>query len=426
MTQQATVHATPPIEPWQPRWLLAAPHRLAFFAGAVVLGLSAAWWLLALLMPASGAALPWAVSRPLAHSLVMGYGFLPLFMAGFLFTAGPRWLQVPAPDAEALLKPIAATVAGWCVFLLGVHTHAWLAAASLLVCAAGWGRLAHRFVRLFRASAVPDRVHARIVMLACVAITFLLAIAAIGVATGVEAIARAAVQAGLWGCVAVIYAVVAHRMIPFFTANALPAVVDAWKPLSLLAMMVAGLLFEALFAAAEAAWWPLPAGVRWAQATIELPFAALLIWLAWRWGVVQSLKVRLLAMLHLGFLWLGIAYALLAASHMLMVASNGELSLGLAPTHALTMGFFGSTLIAMATRVACGHSGRALVADDIAWGLFWLVQAAVCARILAALWPAVSSAALPVAAGAWAAAMVGWALRYGRWFGRPRADGRPG
>lgn len=141
---------------------------------------------------------------------------------------------------------------------------------------------------------------------------------------------------------------------------------------------------------------------------------------------MRSLKIRLLAMLHLGFLWLGLAFALAALSHTLLLASGATLSLGLAAQHALTMGFFGSVLLAMATRVACGHGGRTLVADDLAWALFWLLQTAVVLRVAAALWPA-GEAALLVGAGlAWLAAVGGWAARYGRWFGQPRADGRPG
>jgi len=45
------------------------------------------------------------------------------------------------------------------------------------------------------------------------------------------------------------------------------------------------------------------------------------------------------------------------------MASGGE-GLGLAPMHALSMGYLGATLIAMITRVAAGHSGRPLAADD--------------------------------------------------------------
>jgi uncharacterized protein involved in response to NO len=79
--------------PWRPQWLLAAPHRLGFFAAALVLAASALWWLAVLtlrLVPA--AALPWAISPALAHSTLMAFGFMPLFFSGFLFTAGPKWL----------------------------------------------------------------------------------------------------------------------------------------------------------------------------------------------------------------------------------------------------------------------------------------------------------------------------------------------
>ena len=37
-----------------------------------------------------------------------------------------------------------------------------------------------------------------------------------------------------------------------------------------------------------------------------------------------------------------------------------------------------------------------------------------------------SSALMLVGAFAWAGCCAAWALRYGRWFGLPRADGRPG
>jgi uncharacterized protein involved in response to NO len=217
---------------------------------------------------------------------------------------------------------------------------------------------------------------------------------------------------------------VAHRMIPFFTASALP-LLDAWRPMWLLWTFVALFVLQVPLAWAELWWWPWPQPLRVAQIALDAGAALLLLALAARWGLVQSLKVRLLAMLHLGFVWLGLAYALAAASHTLLLASGGSESLGLAPQHALTMGFFGSLLLAMATRVACGHGGRTLAADDLAWALFWLLQGAVLLRVGAALWPDAEPALLVAAGAVWLLAVGGWALRYGRWFGLPRADGKP-
>ena len=201
---------------------------------------------------------------------------------------------------------------------------------------------------------------------------------------------------------------------------------DAWRPTWLLWVLLGLLWLELLPALAEPWWWPLPTALRWLQIVVELPAAALLLWLALRWGLVQSLKIRLLAMLHGGFFWLGLVFALQAATHALMALSDHTLTLGLAPLHALTMGYLGATLFAFTTRVSAGHGGRPLAADDLAWGLYWLVQAAVLLRILAELWPARGPVFTLLAVLAWTTAMTAWALRYGSWFGRPRIDGRPG
>jgi len=219
--------------------------------------------------------------------------------------------------------------------------------------------------------------------------------------------------------------VVSHRMLPFFTAGVLPFL-DAWRPAWLLWAIVGALWVSALLAIAELWWFPIPAALRGMQAAFEACMAGLLLWLALRWGLVQSFRNRLLAMLHGGFVWLGIAFALACVSHGLMALSGGERSLGLAPMHALTMGYFGATLLAMATRVSSGHGGRPLAADGPAWILYWILQTAVLLRVIAALWTEATPFLTIVAVLCWAVATVGWALRYGRWFGQPRSDGRPG
>jgi uncharacterized protein involved in response to NO len=419
---------------WRLSWLFAAPHRLAFAAAALMLAASAAWWALAMLARSQGVVLPWALAPSLAHGLVMSLGFVPLFFAGFLFTAGPKWLGQPPVDAQVLLTPVLAMLAGWGVFGLGVHAREpafgqMFGALGLCAVTVGWTGMLRRFGDLLRTSPVADQTHARIVAVAGLAGAAALWAATIGLATGSFGVVRAAVQVALWGFVGVVYLAVAHRMIPFFTASALP-VLDAWRPMWLLWAFVGVLGEQAVFAVAQTFWWPLPAPALAVQALIEAAAGAALLALAVRWGLVQSLKVRLLAMLHLGFVWLGLALLMAGVSNAMLAASGGSQSLGLAPLHAYTMGFLGSTLIAMVTRVSCGHGGRALVADDLVWRLFWLLQLAVVARVGAALVSSVGAVGadgwIAVAALAWAACCGGWALRYGRWWGRPRFDGRPG
>ncbi|MDP1646726.1 MAG: NnrS family protein [Rubrivivax sp.] len=408
---------------WRLARLLTAPHRLGFFSAAVMLATSGLWWALALATRHAGLALPWAVPPPLAHGIFMAMGFMPLFIVGFLFTAGPRWLGLSDVPARSLRDPVLAMLAGWVLALAGFHLQATLAGLGVAMVAGGWSVVVLRFWRLLRLSPVSDQLHARAITVAATVGALALWAAALALAGGHVTGTRVATQLALWGCLAPVFATVSHRMIPFFTASALP-LLDAWRPNWLLWVMLAVLAFCGAGAVAELLWWPMPAAWRWLQVAVEAPAAVLLLWLAVRWGLVQSLRIRLLAMLHGGFVWLGLALTLAALSHGLQ--AGGGAGLGLAPTHALTMGYLGATLIAMITRVAAGHSGRPLAADDLAWALYWGVQTAVLLRVTATLWPAAEVPLLLLAAVAWALATTAWAWRYGAWLGRPRADGRPG
>lgn len=412
-----TGRSNPTLAPWRPGRLWSAPHRLAFAAGTTLLMVVAAWWAATLLARQWGVAMPAGLPSTTLHALLMGFGFIPLFFAGFLFTAGPRWLGLPAPDARTLRGPVLAQTAG--ALLLGLAGMAHdallarlLAALGLAAMSAGWGRCVLRFGRMLLLSTVPDKLHASVVTVAGALGAALMALAAAQVAAGDLAGVHQTVRVGLWSFVGVVYAAVAHRMIPFFSASAVPEL-DAWRPEWLLAGFVLVLGFEGFVH-----WAPVPLAL---QAGVEA--VAGLGWtaLALRWGLLHSLRNRLLAMLHVGFLWLGVAMLLAAVSHGLEAA--GRPGLGLAPLHAYTMGFLGSTLVAMVSRVSAGHSGRALAVDGRAWLLFWVLQAAVIGRIMHDV---AGVPLLAIAGLAWAAALLPWGLRHLQWYGRPRIDGRPG
>jgi uncharacterized protein involved in response to NO len=150
------------------------------------------------------------------------------------------------------------------------------------------------------------------------------------------------------------------------------------------------------------------------------------LWLAFMWGLAQSLKIRLLAMLHLGFVWLGLGLVIDGTGLVWGWVGAAPWS-PLAALHATTMGFLGSLMVAMVTRVSCGHGGRSLVADRLAWSAFLLLQVATVLRIAAALAPPAWIGALTLAVAAlWLAVVAPWALRLLRWYGQPRPDGRPG
>lgn len=386
--------------------------------------LAAMWWAIEMVWRVSPLGpLHHASVATYSHALIMSLGFLPLFFVGFLFTAGPRWLGMPDESAKLLLKPVVACGLGWLVLLVGTHVSQGLAAVGTGFSAAGWSVLVWRFIQIVRGSRAADRLHAKLIAVACTVGALLMWLAAAALALDQMDVLRLSAYLGLWWFVVPVYTAVAHRMIPFFTAAAVP-VLDSWRPYWLLWSLMSLTWWHGAWVAMDAMGWMQASSWLQLRAVVSAVAALLVLALAIRWGLVQSLKIRLLAMLHIGFVWLGVAYGLEAAS--LWMRSADQFGLGLAPLHALSMGFLGSILLAMATRVSCGHSGRTLTADDLAWGLYGVLQLAVVARLSAALVPTHAQTGVVAAAWLWLVATGGWALRYGRWFGCPRVDGKPG
>ena len=395
-------------------WLSAAPHRLFFFLASTQLLLASLWWGVVLALRWFGLTLPGAAAPTLVHAAAMLFTFLPMYMFGFLFTAGPSWLAVRGPGAPALFHTALLAFAGGAALIpLSMFSLPASGTAALLLCAC-WIRFLLIFRRLIRQSAAPDRRHAKLVL------AFML--------PGVAGLAGYALLcfsedfrwfswvtvAGLWWFAIPVLLVVVHRMLPFFTASAIPAIA-VWRPYWVLWCFLAAAVGHGIVELAG------PSRSTW---ILDAPAAAFLFWLGLRWGLVQSLRIRLLAMLHLSFVWLGVAYALYAADGLLL--ASGARGLGLAPLHAAAMGFVASLLFAMVTRVTCGHSGRPLAADNSTWSLFWVLQTATLLRLGAEFWPQAYAWQVSAAVLAWLAAFAGWAWKYVPAYLSARADGKPG
>lgn len=392
--------------------LLLAPHRLTFFAGTLMLVLVSLAWTWALGVPHVGISVVTTLPPTTAHAFIFAAAYMPLFIAGFMYTAGPRWLQVPAPAAAQLRWPVRLHMTGIALLLVGAAHEPAIAAFGALLLAIAWTAVGVGFAALVRASRAADRLHAR-----CVAAFWMVGITAallFAAALGTHHMGAASLATWLllFASVIPITATVAHRVLPFFTSNAVTGVFP-WRPNWVLALLLlaVGAFGTLQFAARIGALGP--RSQAWASLALLAPGAIALGALAVRWGLVQSLRSpsqRLLAMLHLAFAWLPLALALACVDAALRLAAGESAGLGLAPLHALTLGMLGSLLFAMATRIVCGHGGIALVADKPVWRLFWLLQAAVLLRIAAPLSP---GGVLPLAAASlWTAVWIAWALRY--------------
>jgi uncharacterized protein involved in response to NO len=211
-----------------------------------------------------------------------------------------------------------------------------------------------------------------------------------------------------------IYFTVCHRMLPFFAGAALRGY---QAPRSL---WVLGTLWPLWLLHT---WLELLHGYEWLWLP-DLGIALLTAWLLWLWWPRKSGMPALLRVLFIGFAWLPIAFALYTTQS-LCYLTKGDFILGRAPAHALFIGFFGSLLVAMVTRVTQGHSGRPLILGSTATFAFVIVQAVAATRVLADVLPD-SLAWHAIAGVSWIVAFLPWVLRSGAIYLAPRADGQPG
>ena len=409
--------------------LLAAPHRPAFLGGMLMLLMVSAWWAALLVAPPLGASVRTSMPPMMVHGFTFAAGFMPLFMTGFLFTAGPRWLDVPAPSARVLKWPVLLHFAGVALLVIGSLIDSGITAFGALLLAIAWTAVGVGFAGLIRASRARDKLHAKCVMAFWAVGIGCAMLFAAGLAIRQYSVVAAALWLMVFGFITPIYATVAHRVLPFFTSSAVTRFVP-WKPNWALGLLLAALLVFGALQLSGRLELLLPDQNAWLTLLTVGPAATALAILALRWGLLQSLRgpsLRLLAMLHLGFVWSVIALLLSTAdAALVLLGADGALRLGLAPLHALTMGFLGGLLFAMATRVICGHGGIPVVADRYVWALFWVLQAAVLLRLAASVWPAHSAVLSAAAALTWCAVWIAWASRYLPVLLRPRRDGRPG
>jgi uncharacterized protein involved in response to NO len=155
---------------------------------------------------------------------------------------------------------------------------------------------------------------------------------------------------------------------------------------------------------------------------VDLPLAAIVLHLAFKWGLAKSFRVRLLAVLHISLVVL--AFALAVSGALSVAVWTGALPrIGLAPIHLIVIGYLSSMLVAMVSRVSLGHSGRKLEADTLTWLCFFGVIAAALMRAAGEFVPQPALGAFMIGAAlTWLAAFGAWAWRYVPMYLAPRID----
>jgi len=333
-----------------------------------------------------------------AHEMVFGYAFAVI--TGFLFTAARNWTQRQTPTGVTLALLASLWLAGRVLALTTWRDWAIVTDALFAIGVAigiGWPIMVAGNYRNF---------------------FFVILVLALGGANlafysalnGMTSFSPAqALTVGL-DLVLFIISVVAGRVIPMFTNNAVPGA----GARRLLGVEVAALGAVVALITVDLF------GNAWAGALVAgMGAVAHAVRLA-LWSPLRSIRTPLLWILHASYAWVVVHLALRAGAGIHLAAP------GLA-THALTIGAIGGMTIGMMTRTALGHTGRSLRAGRGDTASYALIQLAAIARVLVpAVWPAIYLTASVVSGGLWSAGFAIFTFVYWPILTRPRADGRPG
>lgn len=340
---------------------------------------------------------PATVDPVVWHAHEMLFGFAGAAMAGFLLTAVATWTGRP---------PVSGATLGMLVF-------AWIAGRVAMAVGSGWSYAAVAiadlaFPVLFAALVMREifaggsrRNFGIAVLLAGFAVLDgVVHVGVSGIWPGAERVALLLTAHALL----VLITVIAGRIVPAFTGNWLSArgISPAPKSRAWLEVLIVPMA--------------LLAGISDSMATSGALAAVPLIAVAGLHGLRLSawqgratVAEPLVLILHVAYAWLAIGYLLL-----------GLVALGLpvprsAALHALTMGAVGTMILAVATRVALGHTGRPLTASPLTVAAYIALNAGVLVRVLSPLAPGAYLALIDTAAASWILAFglflrVYWAI----------------
>jgi uncharacterized protein involved in response to NO len=390
------------------------PRRFALFAYGfrpffLFAGLYAALAVPAWLVLYTHGAMPLRGLPPqLWHAHEMIYGFVVAALAGFLLTAVPSWTGAKGFGGWPLAALALAWLLGRLAFAFENALPAWAVVTMDLAFLPGLGVLL-----------VPPLVRSRnrntplLIVLVALWLSDVAFLA--GLVRQDPSLASRSLRIAI-DVMLLMVTVIGGRIVPSFTANALRRGGESadirslpWLERGVIALMVVVVLVDL--------WQPDRAAAGWIAALVAIAQT-------WRLSGWRSLRTRgeaILWVLHVGYAWMPIGFALKAAWLLLGAgwAANW--------LHAFTMGVFGTMILAVTTRAALGHTGRPLAVGRSIAAAYAVLTLGVATRVFApALWPSDYVSILLVSGFLWTAAFAVYAIVYAPILALSRADGKPG
>ncbi|MDH3473962.1 MAG: NnrS family protein, partial [Rhodospirillales bacterium] len=315
-----------------------------------------------------------------AHEMIFGYAMA--VASGFFLTAIPNWTgRLPVRG-----WPLAALALLWLAGRAAVLFSEILTAPVAAVLDLSFPAV---FVAVIAREIVAGRNRRNLLMVGLVAL--LLAGNTLMHLQAVAGVQTAALGERL-GLAALLFliAVVGGRITPSFTRNWLAKRNSAHLPRPFSMIDRAALIVAA---AALAAWIAGPEAVM--TAWLCLAAAAVLAVRLSRWSGWRTLVEPLLLVLHVGYGWLFVGFALLGLANLTTLVPAS------AALHALTIGAVGTMTLAVMTRATLGHSGRPLTAGPGTVAIYAMVTVAAALRVVGASFDDLASVMLPASGLFW-------------------------
>lgn len=351
--------------------------------------------------------LPDAMPPLFWHAHQMVYGFTAAGFAGFMLTAVPNWTGAPARRGLPLVGLVLLWVAGRIVMTAPGPLPGWVA---VVVDLAFVPALAAAIVGPLLASGKRRNLMLLVPLMLFWAGDAMMQAEFLGIfADTAMTGARIGIDVML-----LMIAVIGGRIVPTFTANALRAAGISFEPRRVPLVDIGSIASIALLLVSEAA-----TGMSLVTGAAALAAAVLNAARLSGWSGQKTLNNPLLWVLHLGYAWLVVGLALKAAAAMDIVPDAAAL-------HALTVGAIGTMLLAVMSRAALGHTGRALRAHPITVGAYLLVSVAALLRIAATEFPDSDFNLLTASGAAWAGGLALFLWIYTPILATSRPDGRDG
>lgn len=333
------------------------------------------------------------------HAHEMIFGFAATVVTGFALTAVRAWTGLDTPKGQALLM----LVLLWILARAGAFTGSFLLIFDIFflpVIAIAIGRLILQ-AKMYRNLFLPMI----LMLLGLLNLSFYLTVLGY-----INLDGNYIIFAALY-LIVTIEIMIGNRVIPSFTANAIPGIAQYKNQSLTRAAIISSVITFILL---------IVGSIGIFNALFCFITAIFHLVLLWGWRPLLTKGKPILWILHVSYLWIPMGFIFMGLAQLGLMTIYPAL-------HIFGIGATGGLIIAMITRTALGHTGRLLVAGPGEISCYFGIQATLIIWLLANSKHNAWFYPLMVVAGfCWIGVFLIYLVKYFPILTKPRADGKPG